>query len=316
LIGFRGLRVEARSEVPLEVGRTYDFRILQAGSVLRLAPATPGAGQEGGVPAPILARLLARGGGIDLPPTLAQLSAAGDLVLPAGLVDLAAGLARWPVAAQDVRRLFRDLGLQHEARLLAAARQGDPPPPEASVNLKAQLLRALAEVDGEPEAGRLVRRALASLEGLQGENIHRQQQGGGVVIPLPVIPGVKSGEVHLFPPPPAVEDEGGGAAPDVGRPFRVVFLLHLARLGPVRIDLEGLGRDMRVLFRAARMETVNRIEEGLGGFRQALAGLGLRPVTLEVRPTGPGDPAFREEPRRGGSPPAPLEGGTLVDVNG
>ncbi len=318
LVGLRGIKVEAKTHLPLKAGKTYSFVVKEAGEKILLAPASKGRSQPS-AEAGILARLLSRGGAAGFREglqVLARLAREGKLPRP--LAEAVESFSAWPDTPAKVESLVRGLGLRHEALLFAAARKGSPPPRELGSDLKALLLEMLpkgSEGGRQEEAVRAARALLEGLEGVQAENLHRARLGGGEMIPLPLVPGVKSGELHLFPPVSGEEEEGdgarGGEGAGDGRPFRVVFLLDLEKLGPLRVDAEILEKTLRVLFRTASGEAENLVKRNLPGLRESLAASGLEPLSLEVRRVE------REEALSLPLPAGPgLERGRYVDVEG
>ncbi|HHI68768.1 MAG TPA: flagellar hook-length control protein FliK [Planctomycetes bacterium] len=318
LVGLRGIKVEAKTRLPLQEGKTYSFVVKEAGEKILLAPASKGKILPS-IEAGLLARLLSRGGaagfraGLE---ALARLARAGKL--PPPLAEAVEKFSQWPDTPPKGENLVQGLGLRHEARLLAAVRKGLPPPPDLGGDLKALLLGALPKGAGKGGRDEGFRAALAALEGLEGvqaENLHRARLGGGEMIPLPLVPGVKAGEIHLFPPVSGEEEKkeeaGGREGEGEGRPFRVVFLLDLERLGPLRVDAEILGKKLRVLFRTGSGEAEDLVRRNLPGLRESLAAAGLEPLSLEVRR------AEREEALSLSLPAGPgLEPGRYVDVEG
>ncbi len=294
LLGLRGIKVEAKTHLPLQEGKTYAFIVKEAGERILLGAA----GREGARPASgagILARLLSKGGTAGFRAAFrALIRMAGAGRLPRTLAEAVERMAEWPDTPGKVEALFKGLGLRHEARLLAAVRKGVDPPPELRSDLKALLLgvrSGAAGPAGREEVEGAVRAALEGLESLQAENIHRLHMGGGEMIPLPLVPGVKAGEIHLFPPVSGEKDEEekagkGKGGEKRGRPFRVVFLLDLERLGALRVDAEILDRSLRVLFRVRAGATADLLERNLPGLREGLAAAGLEPLSLEVRLAG------------------------------
>lgn len=308
LVGLRGLRVEARAEVPLEPGSRHLFTVLETGATVRLALREGPEPQADPLDA-LLARLLARAGALHLPGRLAALRrallAAGEG--EAGLGRLLGALLKRPEAAADLRGLARGLGLGLERELARAGRTGAAPDPGALASLKALLLVEAgrpgpfsAEVEG----------ALAALEGLQGENLHLGRHGGGLLLPLPLFPGLVGGEVR-FLPAPREEGQAGGGAERSPRPFRVLLALDLERLGPLRVGVECRGRDLGICFECGRPETLRLVARSLPELGAALEAAGLRPLALEAVASRPPERAACAPARS-----APLEPGTLVDIEG
>ena len=319
LVGLRGIKVEAKTHLPLQEGKTYAFVVKEAGERILLGPPAKGAlspSREAGV----LARLLAKAGGRGFPSAFrALLGLAREGRLPRALAEGVENLARPVLRPEQVEALLRDLGLHHEGRLARALREGRPPPPDLARDLKALLLEALGgEAEGKQggeEVRRAVKAALEVLEGLQAENLHRLRAGGGERIPLPLVPGMGSGELHLFPPIRGEGEEEGEerkeGRPGGERPFRVVFLLELERLGPLRVDAEVRNRGVRALFRVGWDRAEERVRRALPGLREALARGGLEPLSLEVR-RAEGEGTFTVPMPAGPG----LERGHFVDVEG
>ncbi len=319
LLGLRGIKVEAKTRLPLQEGKTYSFTVKGTGEKILLAPASRGE-RLSPSSSGILARLLAKGGGTAFRAgfqALVRLAREGKL--PPPLAKAAEKISALPKTPAGMKEWVRRLGIGHEARLVAALREGRTPPADLKEDLKALLLENAPPARGGgqegSEIGRVIRAALEGLESLQAENLHRARLGGGAMIPLPLVPGLEAGEIHLFPPRVEEREEGGEEGRKdrerEERPFRVVFLLNLHHLGGLRVDAEVLGRTARILFRADSENTVRVLKENLPRLGSALAAAGLDPLSLEA------GLLEREESLALPLPAGPgLERGRYVDVEG
>jgi hypothetical protein len=287
-LGLLGALVDARADLPLELGRSYWLSVsaVVPELVLRaLPPASPApllaAGQELlGMPGRELAALLesffaatpdsAAGGRRE--------RAGPESPVQAALARLAAGRA----TAADLGAIDRRLGHDQEARVLRLP-PGPDAGPEAAVlreSIKAAALGVAAE-PSPPESRARAAAALAQgLNGVERENAQRAEQRAPIWIALPAPVGGFLRDARMF----AISDREPEAAPARGGAgsFRIVLLLELTRLGALRVDVELQGDRLRARFQAVEPSALPVLREGLPQLEQRLREHGLAPAPFEL----------------------------------
>jgi hypothetical protein len=195
----------------------------------------------------------------------------------------------WPRLVQAA--LTRPADLPALLRELGQALQRLPPRPDQAGPAQA-LLAATEE-------------ATRSLEAVQLFNVASALQQGAVVLPLPFSPafGAAWGQVHFFQEP---------ARPNQGqksRPFRVVFLLDMSRLGPVRIDLSLLQKSLMINFFLSHEKAVAWVAQRLPALARVLAAKGFQVKALQAKPLPAAPPLESLTPAQ-----SPRPQGGLVDL--
>jgi hypothetical protein len=289
VIGLLGQRLAAASNVPLEVGGTYELAVVATEPRLVLTP-------------------LRSVSSVELAPEALGLSAtrlAADLVrfltadasapfLPAGADDLLAAVdrfARGEADPADLARLERRLGHDLEARVLRVLTvDSESRSPEAAAALRDTVkARALAfvQADGPSEATRAridVGRALVEgLGRLEAENARRAEHGGLLAWPIPLLPGSPLRDARLFTGPAEGDRRAPGADDSAERPFAVVLLLDFSALGPVRVDLTVWRDEVQVDFQLVDLGALVLVHGAQDELRRELGQAGLDVGRLSVR---------------------------------
>ena len=218
LIGLSGRRLEAFSEIPLEVGRSYEFRVAAATSPIVLTslrtvptPVGPGLADAGllGLPPGVmdaafkaLAEVVAR------PPEALKAAPPEPDGRPApDLSQVLARIARGAAEAADLQTLHQRLGHDQEARVLRFGRlaQSAQPAERALLVATAKAL-ALEIIDAQAEPAANVRFARTLVEALgriELDNAHRSEQASPLWLPLPAFAsaGLRDARMFLMRPP-------------------------------------------------------------------------------------------------------------------
>lgn len=297
-LGWRGAVFAARTDLALEPGRAYEFTVAATAPRIVLSRALP-------VPAPAVPAADLAMGGAGLGGALAALAealgAAGASPGADGRGPRAApswpfgeAVARWlagPPAAADLAAIQRGLGHDLEARVLrlATAPPADGEGAALRETAKARALLLLAEPrDGPappPEAARSAARALVEgLNGVERENARRSELGAPLWLPLPAAPAAGLRDARMFLLRGGAEEARGGTG-GAERPFTIVLLLELSRLGEVRVDLVLRGRGVQATVQAVSPAAVELLARSLGELRSALEEGGLSVDGLSVRRT-------------------------------
>jgi len=169
-------------------------------------------------------------------------------------------------------------------RLIQAARAGRPALQQEAQDLERNLIRLLIEAGLTPQkqaqaALNQVQNALRNLELVQLLNLSAAEHNAAWLLPLalPLPPQIASAQVHYYRPPDRGRSEGEE------RPHRLVFLLEMSRLGPVRVDLGLKGQELMINIYLNKPGAVSFVKTRLEGLREGLAGLGYSVTSLGVR---------------------------------
>jgi hypothetical protein len=273
--------VPADSDLRFDPGTTFLARVDEEpdGIVLRLL------GDEGGEE-PALLRALRGVVGEERPlgELFAELRAALALEEPpvtALARSLEAG-AELPGSGPLLKALLLGSGLAHEALLAALARGRGPDPETLRGDLKALLLRALAELPEGP-VRESARHALAGLEAEQLLNLARERMGEPLVLSVPIHDGHGWTTARFLVPPRRGKPEDEEATP-----FRMAVGVELSRLGPVRADLVLSPTSLVVRILVTRPELVAHLTAQVDALRERI-GDGRRRVHVHVREATPAD---------------------------
>lgn len=298
VIGLLGGQVQARTDLPLEVGRTYDLVVRSVHPEIRLASPAPGgqdASSSGSAAAlgPGNAELTRR-----LAALLGELRRSGPRAGPAEFVEAFTRLQRGEPSGVDLRTVAGALGRDEVTRWLAPApRRATPGLARGRPAAASRAVRGV-EADRRPagaagpagdpaEASRpaareeMVGAALEALASVERENARRVRLRAPLWVPLPLAKDLAhEGRMFLLE---GGEPEDGPRPPESSAPVRVVLLLDLVRLGWVRADVEVLDDQVNVAFAVVEERTLPVLDDGLDELRSALGAAGLRPGTLGAR---------------------------------
>lgn len=312
-IGLLGGLVEASSSLALQVGRSYAFTVAAVSPQIVLSPAasplpTLAIAADGGMLGPGAGEVADWIGSLPRPLPDAPADARGQ-TLQAALLRLASGAP----AAADLEAIARTLGHDQEARVLRLAqRTAQTAQREVETlrsTLKAQALVSLADAarDGGQRVQRSAARLVAGLNAIERDSAQRAERDAPIWLPLPAPEGSFLRDARMFL---AVGDgESGGAASE--RPFTVVLLLDLTRLGPVRVDIALTGERMTATFQLARESMLHRLRGGLDALRTDLEAAGLRVGALHLRTAPDGQLPVADLL----SPPPAAAGSGRIDVH-
>lgn len=317
LVGLLGGVVEATTNLPLEVGRSYEFTVsaTEPRIVLKApSPSTlpsPDTAVAAGLLGPAASEIAALVHAVRaMVRTTTGQPAAGGGDPQAALDAAVARLADGAADASDLQTIARRLGHDQEARVLRlpaqpAARELT----ELRGTLKAQALLLLADAataETEP-ARRAAAKLVAGLNHIEADNAARAEQGSPLWLPLPVSGGSFLRDARMF----LVGDDERRADATESRPYRIVLLLDLTRLGPLRVDIEVRDARLSATFQVARESSLHRLRPAFAALRSELeaAGLEVRALDLRLAPAGQlpvGDLL---------SPPRPAQSTSRVDVH-
>lgn len=299
--------VPAESELRLDVGTRFAAEVEVHGDEVVLRALVEPAGEGEG-----LLRALRRvvGDGRPLGELLFDAAAALRARAEPGapltrlLAALEAQVADPERGGEGLRQLLAAAGFTHEATLAAllAGRAGRPELARARADLKALLLTALEQLEGEPEESPLrsaLTRALDGLEAEQLTNLARERGGEGWLTSFPVVDGERWATARLLVHEREAQAEEGGEA----GVQRLTLGLELSALGAVRADLGLAPGVLSVRLTLVRPEVLGWLEAARPQLERAL-GAGGRALHLALRLGSP------EEAERG---LRPLEARYLLD---
>lgn len=302
VVGLLGGQVEARTERPLQVGRTYDLVVRSVHPEIRLAGAPAATG-----PAAPRDPVTALGpGNAELTQRLAKLVAgvvpfAGRRAEADALSVALARLRRGEPTGVDLRTVVAIsnpgairqwlAGANHGTSALATgpedaggsatARRGGR---EARSTAAGEGVGAALEVTHGASQREAVGGVLEALGAVDRENANRVRLRAPLWIPLPLADEfAHEGRMFWFAAEP---DHEARPTAGVRRPVRLALLLDLVRLGGVRADVEVFEERVSVTLTVAEPRGVQLLDESLGELRSALEAAGLRPDALGVRLAG------------------------------
>ena len=146
--------------------------------------------------------------------------------------------------------------------------------------------------------------ALQSLESVQLLNLAASETQTAFLIPLiaPMALGLKAARFHLFKPPAGQEKEGE-------EPLRLVFLLEMTRIGPVRVDLSLAKKRVMINLYTTEERTAAFARQRIEALSQSLTKLGYQvgAVNASLLKTAP--PIESLTP-----PPYPVLSRSLIDL--
>ena len=288
LIGLLGGRLEARTQAPLEVGRSYEFTVVATSPRLTLAVEKPIVLPAAGPLA--AAGLLGVGGkelGRDLQRLAKALAGSGPAQVAAGVLDWLGGWSGAPGAAPPpatLRQLHERLGHDQELRVLRLAAHPHGESVAATELVQSGKAVALAAAGDEqaPAAVRAAGRALAdNLSRAELDNVRRAEQGAPLWLPLPVVEGGALREARLFVRAEDAPEESGTEAE--GRGFAVVLLLEFTRLGALRVDIGVRERRVRVQIQTVTESALRALEGALAELEAELTACGLESPQVLLR---------------------------------
>ncbi|MBW2617646.1 MAG: hypothetical protein JRC92_02065 [Deltaproteobacteria bacterium] len=113
--------------------------------------------------------------------------------------------------------------------------------------------------------------ALQSLESVQLLNLAASETQTAFLIPLiaPLALGLKAARFHLFKPP-------AGQAREGEEPLRLVFLLEMTRIGPVRVDLSLIQKRVMINLYTTEEKTAAFARKRIDELSQGLTKLGYQ----------------------------------------
>ncbi len=135
--------------------------------------------------------------------------------------------------------------------------------------------------------------ALRGLEAVQLLNAMALETETSLVLPLPLAPawGAQSGQVFFYKPPYKKGSDQGE------RPLRMVFLLEMSRLGPVRVDVSMVKKDLMINLYLAKTTALERVSAKLGRLEENLTEMGYRIRSLNARAVKAAPPLEEVVPR-------------------
>lgn len=284
-----GRRFLATTAVALTVGSHHEFVVSQTRPQLVLGLVPPA------LPPSFAAAKSAGQLGTDaaawLEPTVELLALAaaqraatggGSPGFAAAVAELRAGI---PTAAA-LQALHRGLGHQLEAAVLTL-RSADQASQRRAVGLrdtlKAQALRIVDEAAGTDAVRDAARALVLGLDRIEADNATRAAAQLPQWLPLPSAPehGLVDARWFLLPEPRGDDTEGDAAAGS--RPFTIVLLLSLSRLGELRVDVTLRGERLHAAFTVADGEAAARLLPELASLQRSLETDGLVVEGLQAR---------------------------------
>jgi len=294
-IGLLGGRVAAFTKLSLEVGKAYAFTVtkLEPRIVLSAArpvvlpdAATAARGGQLGPGATEVARIV-RAAVDSFAPVSAEQPASrgGDTrIAPRHAFEL---LASGKISADALHAFHRSLGHDQEARVL---RLGSHPVQRVAVE-RAELLRTIkadaltfleraSDSQGDDQRLRAARALVDGLSRVEVENARRTEHGTATWLPLPASPehGVRDARMFV-----KWRDETAGGPQGVERPFTIVLLLDMTRLGHLRVDVALSGRSASIAFEVEDLGASLVIREALEELREGLETSSIEVERLSVR---------------------------------
>lgn len=305
--GYRGAVLEARTNVPLTVGATFEFVVAATSPRIELVQVRPGASAVAAGPAPTTAFA-----GDPFAALQAFVQALRDhsaaAAIPPALTNALAAWAAGDVQAPALLALDRLLGHRHEARLLHLHGDDAAAAAELRTDAKAIALASLVRADGGAGGAAAARTLVAALSACERDQAERAAVGAPTWLPLPPCPAMGLLEARMFVP--AVDErEPERPAADGAQAFTVVLLLELTKLGPLRVDLVLRGERVAATFVAAPASTAAMLRGASAGLEARLqaAGLTVDPCRVHTAPGGVLPVADLLPPPRAGT--------ALVDVH-
>lgn len=307
--GYRGAVLEARTNVPLTVGATFEFVVAATSPRIELVQVRPGASAVAAGPAPTTAFA-----GDPFAALQAFVQALRDhsaaAAIPPALTNALSAWAAGDVQGPALLALDRLLGHRHEARLLQLHGDGAAAAAELRTDAKAIALASLVRADGGAGGAAAARALVAALSACERDQAERAAVGAPTWLPLPPCPAMGLLDARLFVP--AVDErepERAAADGEGARAFTVVLLLELTKLGPLRVDLVLRGERVAATFVVASASTAAMLRGASAGLEARLqaAGLTVDPCRVHTAPGGVLPVADLLPPPRAGT--------ALVDVH-
>ena len=293
MLGYRGSLFSAKVGALLEPGATYDFVVARTEPRVELALATTPNGRAAQQPSP---QLLAGSTLADSFATLLRaLRGKGAFAAQSAFARAADAWSRGEPTADALRTIVRDLGHDHEARVLQLDAQ-DPQRREAAAALLRADAKALALLVRDDGASAPPQRDAAStfaaaMSAQERDNAARKEAGLPMGLPLPACPQHGLDEARMF-----VFDRGDDAQHashadgTEEAPFTIALLLDFTRLGALRVDvaIEPESQRLRATFTAARDQTAAALHSAFPELQRALesAGLSVRELRALRAPGG------------------------------
>jgi len=153
---------------------------------------------------------------------------------------------------------------------------------------------ALAQTEG----------AVQSLESVQLLNLAASETQTAFIIPLiaPMALGLKAARFHLFKPPAGQEGEGE-------QPLRLVFLLEMTRIGPVRVDLSLARKRVMINLYTTEERTASFARKRIDKLSESLTKLGYQVGAVNAGLLKAAPPIESLAP-----PPYPVLSRSLIDL--
>ncbi|MGH7926220.1 MAG: hypothetical protein ACREQV_00290 [Candidatus Binatia bacterium] len=189
-----------------------------------------------------------------------------------------------PPTPEGVKILARDGGLFYEAKIFEAANNDEQFLDVVDHDLKGLLLSALQGSKAQGFSTGLQNALNAQLENLerqQAVNLLAQLDGGAVQLQIPFFDGGRFSTAALSVEPDGHRSEG---KPDTGkRGYSLLFMLDLESFGRTRIEAHVGVKEVRAVFFAEDVRSLQWIRQELPGFRETLMALGYEDVMLAAK---------------------------------
>jgi hypothetical protein len=287
MLGYRGSLFSAKVSAPLEPGATYDFVVARTDPRVELALAAAPNGRAVQQASP---QLLAGSTLADAFATLLRaLRGKGAEAAQSAFARAAEAWSRGEPTADALRTIVRDLGHDHEARVLGLAAH-DPQRREAAASLLRADAKALALLVRDDDARAPRERDAAStfvaaMSAQERDNAARKEAGLPLWLPLPACPqhGLEEARMFVFDRGDDAQRKSHADGADEA-PFTIALLLDFTRLGALRVDvaIEQEDQSLRATFTAARDQTAALLHTAFPELQRALESAGLRVSELRA----------------------------------
>ena len=125
-----------------------------------------------------------------------------------------------------------------------------------------------------------IEEAIRGLESVQVLNAMANETGTSLVLPLPLAQGwgAQEGRLLFYKPPHKSGTDPGE------RPLRLVFLLDMTKLGPVRVDVSMIKKSLMINLYLTKPEALQEVSRKLAGLEKNLTEKGYQIRSLAARP--------------------------------